>query len=126
MTERPQAGRRQAILRTLAELSLPALAFTLGVGLATGKWPASLVTGLAISGAIFVLYRLDQRFIHPRLERLSRDWLHVGLEITVLLLDHVVGAVVALLVCSRLFDFEVLPSAAWLAAAGQEPDVWLR
>ena len=36
---------------------------------------------------------------------------------TLLLLDHVVGAVAALLVCSRLFGFEVVPSAAWLAVA---------
>ena len=36
---------------------------------------------------------------------------------TFLLLDHVVGAVGALLVCSRIFGFEVVPSAAWLSVA---------
>jgi signal transduction histidine kinase len=111
-----QPGRR-AISRALAELGLPALAFTLGVGLATRDWPASFVTGLAISSAILGLCWLDRRFLHPRLERLSRDWLHLGLEMTCLLLDHAVGAVVALLVCSRLFGFEVVPSAAWLSVA---------
>jgi two-component system LytT family sensor kinase len=117
MTEQFQSGRRQAIMRALAELTLPALVFTFGVGLATGNWPASFVTGLAISVAIAALYWLDQRFVHPYLEKLSRDWLHLGLEMTVLLLDHVVGAVTALLVCSRIFGFEVVPSAAWLAVA---------
>jgi two-component system LytT family sensor kinase len=117
MTEQSKSGRRQATVRMLAELGLPALAFTLGVGLATGNWPASFATGLAISSAIFALYRLDQRFVHPRLEKLSQDWLHLGLEMTVLLLDHVVGALLALFVSSRIFGFEVVPSAAWLTVA---------
>jgi signal transduction histidine kinase len=104
-------------MRTLAELALPALAFAFGVGFATGNWPASLATGLAISSGILVLYWLDQRFIHPRLETLSPDWLRLGLEMTVLLLDHVVAAVAVLLFCSRIFGFEVVPSAAWLTVA---------
>jgi signal transduction histidine kinase len=117
MTEQSQGGRRQAIKRTLAELGLPALAFTLGVGFATGNWPASFATGLVISSAIAGLYWLDQRFVRPNLEKVSPDWLRLGLEMTVLLLDHLVGAVPALLVCSRIFGFEVIPSAAWLAVA---------
>ncbi len=117
MTEQIQGERRGAIMRMLAELGLPALAFTLGVGLATGSWPASFVTGVATSSAIFALYWLDQRIVHPHLEKLSRDWLHLGLEMTFLLLDHVVGAVAALLVCSRLFGFEVFPNTAWLGVA---------
>jgi signal transduction histidine kinase len=103
--------------RMLVELGLPALAFALGVGLATGKWPASFATGLVISGAIAGLYWLDQRFLYHRLEKVSPDWLRLGLEMTCLLLDHVVGAVGTLLVCSRLFGFEVVPSAAWLTVA---------
>jgi signal transduction histidine kinase len=117
MTGQSDDRHRQAIRRALAELALPALAFTVGVGVATGKWLASLVTGLAISAAIFALHWLDQRFVHPRLEMVSPDWLRLGLEMTVLLLDHVVGAVGALLMCSRLFDFAVVPSAAWLTVA---------
>jgi hypothetical protein len=117
MTEQTQAGRGQAIMRMLAEFSLPALAFTLSVGLATRNWPASFATGVAISSAILALYWLDQRFVHPRPEKVSPDWMRLGLEMTALLLDHVVGAVVALLVCSRIFGFEVVPSAAWLAVA---------
>ena len=117
MTEQTQGGRTKAIVRMLAELGLPALAFALGVGFATGNWPASFATGLVISSAIAALYWLDQRLIQPRLEGVSPDWLRLGLEMTALLLDHVVGAVAALLVCSCIFGFEFAPSAAWLAIA---------
>lgn len=117
MIEEARAGGRQSLVRALLELVLPALAFSLGVGFATGNWPASLATGLAISSAIFALYWLDQRLVRPRLEKVSPDWLRLSLEISLLLLDHVVGAVVALLVCSHLFAFEVIPGAAWLTVA---------
>ena len=117
MTEQIEGGRRVAIVRTLAELGLPALAFALGVGLATGNWLVSTATGLVMSGAIAGLYWLNQRFVHPRLEQVSPDWLRLGLEMASLLLVHVVGAVGALLVCSAMFGFEVVPSAAWLAVA---------
>ena len=111
-----QSGGR-ALLRALAEIALPALAFGLGVGFATGRWPASAVTGLAISSAIFALNWLDRKLIHPRVQMVSLDWLRLGLEMTFLLLDHVLGAVAALLVCSQLFGFAVVPSAAWLTVA---------
>jgi signal transduction histidine kinase len=117
MTEQSQGGRRQIIMRALAEFTLPVFGFTLSVGLATRNWPASFVTGLAISGAIFALYWLDQRFLRPRLERVSPDWARLGLEMTFSLLDHVLGAVVALLVCSRIFGYAVVPSAAWIVVA---------
>ena len=109
---------RTLLVRTLVEVGLPALVFGLGVGLATRNWPASLVTGLAISGTIYTLYSLDRRFLHPHLERISRDWLHLGLEMTFTLLEHLLGAVSALLVCSWLFGFKLVPSAAWGAVAG--------
>ncbi len=118
MTEQAQAGSRQASVRALAELGLPAVAFALGVGFATGDWPAALATGLAISSAIFVLDRLERRFVRLRLKQVSPDWLRLGLEIASSLFDHVAGAVVTLLVCSRLFGLQVVPNAAWLAVAG--------
>ena len=80
MTEQNQGGHRKVIMRTLAELGLPALAFALGVGLATGNWLVSTATGLVMSGAIAGLYWLNQRFVHPRLEQVSPDWLRLGLE----------------------------------------------
>jgi signal transduction histidine kinase len=117
MVESSEGGRRQAIVRVLAELGLPALPFALGVGLATANWPASIATGLIISSTILAVYGLDQRFVRPRLETVSPDWLRLGLEMAFLLLDHIAGAVVSLLVCSRIFGFEVIPSAAWVAVA---------
>jgi sensor histidine kinase YesM len=118
MAEHRASGQRHAIGRTLVEIVLPAIAFGLSVGFATQDYPASLVTGFAISGTIYVLYRLDRVFLRPRLEAVSRDWLKVGLEMTFSLLEHVLGALLALLVCSRLFSFQVVPSAAWMALAG--------
>jgi signal transduction histidine kinase len=108
-------GYRQAISRLLVEILLPALGFGLGVGLATGQLPVSLATGLAISVTIDLLYRLDRALLHPRLEKLSRDWVHLGLELTFSLLEHILGGLLALFVCGRLFELRVVPSAAWMA-----------
>jgi len=109
----------RAIVRTLLmEILLPAIGFGLGVGFATGNYPISLITGLAISGTIYVLYWLDQTFLHSHLERLSRDWVHLGLEMTFSLLEHVLGALLALFVCSRIFGFAVGVTAVWIALGG--------
>jgi two-component sensor histidine kinase len=118
MTEQSESRHRRLVARILIEFGLPALAFALAVGIATGNWPASLVTGLAVSGAIAGLYALDRKILHPRLEKLSRDWLHLGLEITFVLLEHVLGALVTLVVCGRLFGFQVNSSVAWIPVAG--------
>lgn len=118
MTEQTARRPRRAIMRVLAEFSLPVLIFTLGVGFATRNWPASFITGLAISSAISALYWLDQRFLHPHLEKLSRDWMHLGLEMTFSLLEHLLGALLALLVCTQIFGFRVVPSLGWATVAG--------
>jgi signal transduction histidine kinase len=118
MTEQKVNEHKHAIRGMLMEMFLPAIGFGLGVGFATRNYPASLITGLAISGTIYVLYRLDQAFLHPHLERLSLDWVHLGLEMTFSLLEHILGASLALLVCSRIFGFTVVPSAAWMALGG--------
>ena len=117
MTEQTRDGRKQAIHRILVEVGVPALVFALGVGLATREWLASLATGVTMSGAIAGLYRLHRKHLHPRLETVSPDWLRLGLDTTLLLLAHVVGAVAALLVCRRFFGFEMVPSAAWITVA---------
>jgi len=118
MTKQKANGRERVIVRILLEIVLPALGFGLSVGFATRNYSVSLITGLAISGSIYVLYRLDQTFLHPRLEKLSRDWVHLGLEMTFSLLEHILGALLALLVCSRIFGFDVGVAAAWIALAG--------
>jgi sensor histidine kinase YesM len=118
MTEQTESKRKRLVVRILTEFGLPALAFAVSVGIATRNWPVSLVTGLAVSGAITGLYALDRKLLHPQLERLACDWLHLGLEMAFLLLDHVLGALVALFVCSRLFGFQIIASVAWMPVAG--------
>jgi signal transduction histidine kinase len=117
VTKQIESRRRRLVVRFLTEFSLPALVFALGVGIATRDWLASIVTGSAVSGAIIGLYWLDRRCFHPQLEKLSRDWLHLGLEMTLSLFEHVLGAVAVLLVCSRLFGFQVIASVAWIPVA---------
>jgi hypothetical protein len=118
MTEQDANRPDSTIVRMIAEVGLPALGFALGVGFATWNWLASLVTGLAISSAIYVLYRLDRSYLHPHLEKLPHDWVHLGLEMTFSLLEHILGALVALLVCGRVFGFEIVLSASWIALGG--------
>jgi hypothetical protein len=118
MTEQTESKHKQLVARVLTEFGLPALAFAISVGVATRNWLVSLVTGLAVSGAITGLYSLDHHILHPHLEKLSRDWLHLGLEMTFLLLDHVLGALAALFVCGWLFGIQVTASVAWMPVAG--------
>ncbi len=118
MAEHKASKREHSVQRILIELVLPAIGFGLSVGFAIQDYLASLVTGFAISGTIYALYQLDHAFLRPRLESVPRDWLKVGLEMTFTLLEHILGALLALLVCSRLFGFQVVPSVAWLGLVG--------
>jgi len=113
MTEQKTSVPKRIIVRILTEIILPAIAFSLGVGFAIGNYPVSFITGLAISGTIYVLYELDQILLHPRLERLPRDW-QLGLEIASSLLEHILGALLALFACGRIFGFVVEPTIAWM------------
>jgi sensor histidine kinase YesM len=113
MVKQKAQERRRVILRELLETLLPAIPFGLGAGYATGNYVISVATGLAISSTIGVLYKLDQAFLRPRLKNLSRDW-QLGLEIIASLLEHILGAVLALFVCSRIFGFVVQATTAWI------------
>jgi sensor histidine kinase YesM len=113
MAKQKAQKRGRAILGELLETLLPAILFGLGAGYVIGNYAISVATGLAISGTIGVLYKLDQAFLRPRLKNLSRD-LQLGLEIIASLLEHVLGAVLALFVCSRIFGFVVQATTAWL------------
>ena len=113
MAKQKTQERRRAILRELLETLLPAIPFGLGASYATGNYAISVATGLAISSTISVLYKLDQAFLRPRLKNLSRDW-QLGLEIIASLLEHILGAVLALFVCSRIFGFVVQATTAWI------------
>jgi two-component system LytT family sensor kinase len=94
------------------------LAFGVSLYFATRRFVVSLVTGLAMGSAIEVTYLFDRAFFHPRLRRLPHDWLRFGLEITSSLLGHVLGALLALLVCGWLFDFSIWETRAWWAVVG--------
>ena len=118
MAEHTQTKAWQIVRRIALEFLLPAAALAVAVGLGTGDFVASIITGLAISGAIGLLNWLDAKFLQPRLQQVPRDWLRLGLEMTASLLEHLLGALVTLLVCSRLFGFVVVPTMAWIALAG--------
>jgi sensor histidine kinase YesM len=113
MAEQKAQKRGRAILGELLETLLPAVLFGLGAGYAIGNYAISVATGLAISGTIGILYKLDQALLRPRLKSLSRDW-QLGLEIIASLLEHVLGAVLALFACSRIFGFVVQATTAWI------------
>ena len=113
MAKQKAQKRGRAIFRELLETLLPAILFGVGTGYAIGNYAISVATGLAISGTIGVLCKLDQAFLRPRLKNLSRDW-QLALEIIASLLEHVLGAVLALFVCSRIFGFVVQPTTAWI------------
>jgi sensor histidine kinase YesM len=113
MAKQKAQKRRHAILRELLETLLPAILFGLGAGYAIGNYAISVATGLAITSTIGVLYKLDQVFLRPRLKSLPRDW-QLGLEIIASLLEHILGAVLALFVCSRIFGFVVQATTAWI------------
>jgi len=118
MTERSESRRKHIFGRILVEVLLPAIGFGISVGFATRNWLASFITGLAISSTLQALYMLDQAFLRPRLKGVSPDWLQLGLEMTSSLLEHILGGSLALLVCSRIFDFGIMPSLGWAVVGG--------
>jgi signal transduction histidine kinase len=115
MAQEQTRGQQHALRHALVEIIVPAIAFGLGVGWITQQWGVSLLTGLAISGTIYVLYRLDRAFLHPRLEKLSRDWAHLSLELIFSLVEHISGGLLALWVCGRLLGLNIVLSKAWMA-----------
>lgn len=118
MTERTESRREHIFGHMLAEILLPAIGFGISVGFATRNWPASFITGLAISSTLYILYMADQVFLRPRLNKVSPDWLQLGLVMTFSLLEHILGASLALLVCSRILDFDIMPSLGWAVVGG--------
>jgi len=97
----------------LLGLVAPGLGFGLAFGYITGQWLSSIATSLTISATITVLYELDRALIHPRLEHLSRDW-RLGLELAFSLLEHTLGALLAYVICSLVFDFGLGSTTAWV------------
>ena len=120
MTKQKASGRRRIIINHLLGIVLSGLLFGWSVGYATGRYLdlTSLVTGLAMTSTIEAAYLLDRVFLQPRLKNLPHDWLQLGLEITFSLLEHFLGALLALFVCSRVFGFVVKATTAWMVVGG--------
>ena len=102
MERRIESWYGSALIELLAVV-LIAIPFGLGVGHASGRMLASLITSLAISSTIYVLLNLDFRFIHPRFRKLSPDR-QVVMETIAGFLEHVVGAWLAFSVCISVSD----------------------
>ncbi|MGD1994730.1 MAG: histidine kinase, partial [Anaerolineae bacterium] len=120
MAKQRASGRTRIIINHSLGIVLGGLMFGWSVGYATGRSLdlASLVTGLAMTSTIEAAYLLDRVFLQPWLKNLPYDWLHLGLEITLSLLEHFLGALLALLVCSRIFGFVVEATTAWMVVGG--------
>jgi len=118
MTEQKTGKRRQTWVSHLVWTVIAGLMFGVGVSLATRRYLISLITGLAMSSTIEVAYLLDNVCFQPRLKHLSCDWLRFGLGIVLALLEHVGGAGLALLVCSRVFRFTIWDIRVWWAVVG--------
>jgi two-component system LytT family sensor kinase len=116
MAEQRSRKRREGIFR---ELILPAAGGGLAVAYATGRWDLTAVaTGLAIAGTLTLSWRLHRVLLEPWLRRVEKDWLQLGLEMTFSMIEHVAGALLALLICGRLFGFRVELSVGWIVVGG--------
>ena len=101
------------------EIATPLIGSTLSVAYATGRLDLSaLGTGLAITGALALFWRLDRAFIYPHLKRIPQDWLRMEMEMFISVAGHLLGALLALIACGHLFGFEVAPTTSWLLLIG--------
>ena len=70
--ELQQADRRSGLIHRVLvhQVLAPLLGSTVAVAYATGRWDLSaLGTGLAITGVLALIARLDRVFIHPLVQR---------------------------------------------------------
>lgn len=114
------AKQKSGLAETIVHaLVLPVLGASFAVAYATGRWDLSaLATGLVIAGALALLWRLDRAFIQPQLKHVTRDWLQIGLEMAFAVLEHVLGAALALFACSRVFGFVIAGALSWMILGG--------
>ncbi len=122
MHEGTQLGgqRKDRLARTIVhQILTPFVGATIGVAYATGRWDLSAVgTGLAVTGPLALFWKLDRTFVYPHLKRIPQDWLRLETEMFVSVAGHLLGALLALVVCGYLFGFNIEPTASWLLFAG--------
>jgi signal transduction histidine kinase len=120
MAEKRPADKPNEIFRTLAHtVVIPFVGSTVAVAYATGRLDFSaLGTGLVITSALALLWKLDRTLIYPCLRRIPQDWLRMETEMFVSVTEHVLGALLALLACGYLFGFKVEPKTSWMLLIG--------
>ena len=111
---------RDKLCKTLMHsVVTPFAGSTIGVAFATGRWDLSAVgTGLAITGTVALLWKLDRAFLYPHLKRIPQDWLRMEMELFASVTEHLLGTLLTLVACGYIFGFEVTPTASWLLLAG--------
>ena len=112
--------KRDRLYRTLVhQVISPFIGSTIAVAYATKRWDLSAIgTGLAITGMLALFWKLDRVFIYPYLKRIPQDWLRIEMEMFISVAWHLLGALLALVVCGIVFGFEVTPTAPWLLLVG--------
>jgi signal transduction histidine kinase len=97
----------------------PLVGSTLAVAYSIGRLDLSaLGTGLAITGALALFWKLDRTFIYPQLKRIPQDWLRMETEMFISVAGHLLGALLALVACGTMFGFKVEPTTSWLPLGG--------
>ena len=122
MPDRDQltSQKRNRLYRALVhQVFSPLIGSAVAVAYATGRWDLSAVgTGLAMTGTLALFAWLDRIFIHPHLERIPQDWLRLEMDMFISVAEHLLGALLALVACGRIFGFEVAPTTSWLLLVG--------
>jgi signal transduction histidine kinase len=120
MVRESASKRVPAVLRSLLiNVALPGLGFGVAVCFALGYVGVTpFVTGLAMAGALAALWGADRLLLQPRLKRLRRDWVRFGLENAFSMLEHLVGPLLALVLCGYIFGFSVQVNTAFAALIG--------
>lgn len=107
----------RGLLTELLAVILPALPAGLGVGYASGRYLAALVTSLAISGTTYALFRLDIAFIHPRFRGLPPNRA-VIMEFVAGLIEFTLGTWLAVSLCHLVFGRPFAGGLAWWLVGG--------
>jgi hypothetical protein len=120
MAEKRSTDKRNEIVRVLTHTVItPLVGSAVAVAYATGRLDLSaLGTGLAITGTLALLWKLDRTWIYPRLKRIPQDWLRIETEMFLSVTEHVLGALLTLLACGHVFGFKVEPSTSWMLLIG--------